>query len=128
MANSVTSKKARELFAQAHGTTGTIPVVVQMAFGNGGVDGSNIPIPPSATASPLTLGNQLLVKNIESVAYPVSTTVRFTCRLLSTELNGYDISEAALIDNAGNVVAKKTFTKKGKDAETELVFEWDEEF
>lgn len=128
MANSVTSKEAREIFAQAHGSTGVVPKVVQMAFGNGGVDGSNVPIPPSATAKPLSLGNQLLVKAIESVSYPVSTTVRFTCRLLSTELNGYDISEAALVDSVGHVVAKKTFTKKGKDNETELVFEWDEEF
>lgn len=128
MANSVTSKKARELFAQAHGTTGTLPQVTQMAFGNGGVDGSNVPITPSATAIPLALGNQLLVKNIESVSYPITTTVKFTCRLLAGELNGYDINEAALIDSAGNVVAKKTFTKKSKDNETELVFEWNEEF
>jgi hypothetical protein len=127
MANSVTALKARKKFAQAHGTTGTLPRVVQMAFGDGGTDESG-PLPPNGAIDPLTLGNELLRKPLESVSYPVPTTVRFTGKLLEGELNGVNVSEIALIDEAGDVVAVKTFSGKGKDAESELVFEWNEEF
>lgn len=130
MANSVTAAKARAKFAQAHGTTGTLAKVVKMAFGDGGVDGSNQPIAP-VTGDPvagISLGNELLRKNLESVAYPVPTTVRFEGKLAEIELNGYDISEVALVDENDDIVAIKTFTPKGKDAESELVFRWDEEF
>lgn len=130
MANSVTAAKARAKFAQAHGTTGTLAKVVKMAFGDGGVDGGGQPIPP-VTGDPvvgLTLGNELLRKDLESVSYPVPTTARFEGKLTEAELNGYDISEIALVDENDDIVAVKTFTGKGKDEESELVFRWDEEF
>ena len=130
MANSITAAKARAKFAQAHGTSGTLSKVVQMAFGDGGVDSNNVPIAP-VTGDPvagISLGHELLRKPLDSVSYPVPTTVRFTGSLAETELIGKDISEIALIDADGDVVAVKTFTKKGKDGESQLVFQWDEEF
>ena len=53
MANSVTALAARKKFAQAHGTTGTLPRVVKMAFGSGGVD-ENGPLPPSGVVDPIS--------------------------------------------------------------------------
>lgn len=126
MANSVTTVAARTKFAQAHGTTGTLPKVVKMAFGTGGVDSNNQPIPPVTGST--SLANEVLRKNLDSVSYPVPTTVRFTGSLSEGELNGLDISEIGLVDETGDIVAVKTFTKKGKDGESQLVFQWDEEF
>lgn len=130
MSNSITSAKARAKFAQAHGTTGALKKVVKMAFGDGGVDVGNVPIPP-VTGDPvvgITLGHELQRKDLDSVSYPVPTTVRFTGSLAEAELVGKDISEVALVDEDGDIVAVKTFSRKGKDAESELVFRWDEEF
>lgn len=126
MANSVTTVKARAKFAQAHGTTGALAKVVKMAFGDGGTDANNVPIPPITGAE--ALGHELLRKNLASVSYPVPTTVRFTGTLDEADLIGQDISEVALVDENDDIVAIKTFTQKGKDAESQLVFQWDEEF
>ncbi|HMM21083.1 MAG TPA: phage tail protein [Selenomonadales bacterium] len=126
MANSITTATARAKFAQAHGTSGTIHKVVKMAFGDGGVDGSNQPIPPVTGAT--ALGNERLRKTLDSVSYPVPTTVRFIGSLAEEELVGVDISEIALVDENDDIVAIKTFTKKGKDGESEFVYQWDEEF
>lgn len=126
MANSVTTATARAKFAQAHGSTGLLSKVVKMAFGTGGVDGSNNPIAPVTSATGLT--TEVLRKDLDSVSFPTATTVRFTGTLLEAEGNGSDISEIALVDADGDVVAIKTFTKKSKDAESQLVFLWDEEF
>jgi len=121
MPNSITTVTARAAFAQAHGTTGTLPKITHMAFGTSGVDGSNVPIPPFTTAA--ALGHEIL-----RITYPVSTTVRFTGKLLENEAVGQDISEIALVDQNGAIAAIKTFTKKGKDSESQFVFDWDEEF
>lgn len=126
MPNSITTVTARAAFAQAHGTTGTLPKITHMAFGTGGVDGSNVPIPPLTTAA--ALGHEILRKPLESISYPVSTTVRFTGKLMENEAVGQDISEIALVDQNGAIAAIKTFTKKGKDSESQFVFDWDEEF
>ncbi|EIW19902.1 MULTISPECIES: phage tail protein [Pelosinus] len=126
MAYSVTTVKGREKFAQAHGTSGVLPKIVKMAFGDGGVDGSLEPVAPVTELT--ELGNELLRKDLEAVSYPVTTTVRYTGRLLTTELNGMNINEIALVDADGDVIAIKRFTNKGKDVDSELVFDWNEEF
>lgn len=126
MAYSVTTAVRRAKMAQASGTSGTLAKITKMAFGDGGVDGSLIPVAP--TTDMTALGHELLRKDLFSVSYPVTTTARHTGKLLTTELNGMNINEIALIDADGDVAAIKRFTNKGKDVDSELVFDWNEEF
>ena len=60
--NKKTTADYRALFAQAIGTTGTIPKIVKMAFGTGGeVDEQGNPAPPSDNGP---LNNVVLTKAI----------------------------------------------------------------
>jgi phage-related tail fiber protein len=126
MANSITTNEARAHLARAH--AGAVPLcpITKMAFGDGGVDEAGNPIPPDGMAKGLR--NELLRKDIESYVFPTETSVTFICTLLASDLNDQHISEVALIDSAGNVVAIKTFKATYKDAERELAFEWTERF
>lgn len=126
--NVITSKVGREKYALALGTSTHLPKVVKMAFGDGGVDANGVPMFPDREAKPLLLGNKLLEKPIETVDYPISTSVRFTCTLTKQDLNDKNISEIALIDEDGDIVVKKTFTSKGKDADSEMIFYLEPEF
>lgn len=124
--NVVTTRKVREKFAKAHGETGGLAKVVAMVFGTGGVTADNQPIPPDASDN--ALKNQVYEKDLDSVTFPTATTCRFTVTLAGEECNGQEISEIALKDEDGDLVAIKTFGKKTKEADSTFVFEWDEEF
>lgn len=127
MANSVTTKKAREKFAKAHGDGTAIPQITQVAWGDGGHDTTTRdPIQP--TGDLLTVPGEFLKKNIDSISYPTTTTLRINVDLEKAEGNGYDVSSCGLYDAAGDLVAVKNFAPKAKDNETEIIIAWDEEF
>ncbi len=126
MANSVTTYAAREKFAKAHGEGAALPKIAQMGWGDGGHDVNNQPIPPDPGAT--IVPGEFLRKPIESYSYPASTTVRFVCRLTTSEGIGKMVSAVGLYDNAGTLVALKTFAPKAKDADTEIEIQWDEQF
>ncbi|MCC5467613.1 phage tail protein [Pelosinus sp. Bkl1] len=111
---------------KSSGQTGQLAKVIKMVFGTGGVNQENQPTPPDA--SDTALKNQTYEKNLDSTEFPTTTTCRFKCTLTGEECNGQEISEIALKDEEGDLVAIKTFGKKTKDAESTFVFEWDEEF
>lgn len=123
---SVTTNKAREKMVKARAGAISLPAITQMAFGKGGVDELGQVKKPSATQN--TLHEELLRKNIESHSFPNVTTCRYVCRLEKSELIDEDISEVALIDAEGDVVAIKNFKAKGKDEGLEMTFELDDEF
>lgn len=124
--NKKTTTVYRALLAQAVGTTGTIPRVVKMAFGNGGEqDEQGNPMPPTDTGE---LNNLLLTKDLKSVTYPVETSVCFEAEIVAGELTA-NINEVALIDEENNTVAKmRLLTNKGVDPESGLNFRWIMEF
>lgn len=126
MGNKKTTEDYRALLAQAIGTTGTIPIVLRMAFGTAGeTDDQGNPMPPSGNGP---LNNVVLTKNIKTVTYPIPTTVCFTAEIARGELTAA-INEVALIDENGNTVAKmRLLTAKGTDAESGLIFRWYVEF
>lgn len=126
MSNSTTLIQARSHFARAHAGDMPLRPIVRMAFGSGGIDANGNPIPPDAAAT--SLNNELYRKNIESHTFPTATSVTFVCILLEDELNDTELSEVALVDSAGHIVAIKTFKRKFKDNETEIAFEWTEKF
>lgn len=126
MSNSTTLIQARSHFAQAHAGDMPLRPITRMAFGTGGADAAGNAIPPDANATALT--NEVYRKNLESHVFPTNTSVTFIATLTYEEANGQKLSEVALVDNAGNIVAIKTFKPKDKDNETEISFEWTERF
>lgn len=124
--NLVITAKARENLVKARAGDITLPAIVGMAFGDGGVDAGGNPITPSSSAT--ALNHQLLRKVVSGHTYPNATTCRYTCTLTTSELAGESISELGLYDSNDDLVCIKTFTAKGKDADIELTFTVDDEF
>lgn len=126
MAEAVVTKKAKMKMMKARAGAATLPKVVGMVFGNGGVDGSNNVITPLETQT--ALNGELLRKVIDSYEFLSDTQCRYTCVLKSDELIGTYISEVALYDEEGDLVAIKNFLPKGKDADIEMTLQMDDEF
>lgn len=124
--NSTTLIQARSHLAQAHAGDVALRPITGMVFGNGGVDEIGNPIPPDAAKKSLT--SELYRKGMDSHFFPTPTSVTFSCTLTEDELNDKELSEVGLVDSGGNIVAVKTFKKKHKDNETEIIFEWTEKF
>lgn len=124
--NKRTTEDFRAELAQALGTTGTLDIVTQMAFGTGGeIDDQGNPLPPTNNGP---LNTVAITKSIKAVTYPLSTTVCFEAEILKGEITAA-INEVALIDAKGHTVAKmRLLTSKGIDAESSLIFRWYVEF
>lgn len=126
MAQGMITKKGREKLCKAHAGDIALPVVAQMAFGDGGVDGDGIVI--DTTGNEESLYHELLKKDIDSHVFPETTTCRYSTRLGRDELANQTISEMGLFDAEGDLIAFKTFLPKGKDDDMEFVFDMDEIF
>ena len=122
--NAITTDFARANQAKAAAGEEALKTVAKMSFGNGGTN------PDGSVRTPLSsetgLANKLLAVDIESVTYPIPTTVRFTARLAFDQLNGYEISEIGLESADGTTLAIKTFEPIPKNSENEFVVDWDE--
>lgn len=120
--NAVITETSRHkmILARAGALTGALPPIVQMAFGDGGTDGSGTPIEPSE--SDTALKHELLRKNIDGYSFPTTTSCLYVCTLSPDELPGQTINEVGLIDSEGDLVAIKTMTNKGKDSDLEMKF------
>lgn len=126
MAEAVVTTKARVKMLKARAGDTPLSPIVGFAFGNGGTDGDgNVLVP---TESQESLGNELLRKEIDCYELKNETTCRYECTLLSHELAGTSISEVALYDSDGDLVAIKNFVPKDKDSELEMVFQIDDTF
>lgn len=104
----------------------SLPKIVGMAFGDGGVDSGGTVKPHSADQN--TLHHELLRKNVDGYEVLSDTKIRYRCTLAENELANTYISEVGLYDADGDMVAMKAFLKKGKDADMECVFECDDTF
>ena len=127
MANNVIiTKKARENMVKARAGAITLPKIVGMACGDGGVDASgNVAAP---TADQEELRQELYRKEIEGYTFPADTTCQYVCILEDNELAGEDISEIGLYDENGDIACIKTFKSKGKDADIQMTFTLDDVF
>ena len=103
-----------------------LAVITHVAFGNGGVNGSGEPLVPLETQT--ALNSELARYEVESVTYPAETTARYAVTIPKDALVGEEISEAALVDSDGDVVAIKTMYPKKKDEDVSFTFEFDDEF
>lgn len=128
MAQGVITETGRKKLCKAHAGDMVLPVITQMAFGDGGIgeDGAVI----ETTGTEAGLKHELLKKDIDSHTYPdeKETTCKYSIRLSKTELANQNISEMGLFDADGDLVAYKTFLAKGKDDDMEFVFDMNEIF
>ena len=101
--NVVITVAARQKLVQARAGAITLPKVVGMAFGDGGVDSGGTVMPP--TENQQTLNSELYRKEIDK--YTVAAdglSVRYECTLEESELAGEEISECGLYDEDGDII------------------------
>lgn len=121
--NAVVTIKAREKMLKARAGEMALPKVVGFVFGDGGTSNGNV-VPPTEDQNSLT--NELLRKEIDGYEFTSNLVCRYSCTLEKTELVGKEISEIALYDEDGDLVAIKTCMPKGKDDDLEMVFQIDD--
>lgn len=123
MANKVITKKAKEKLAAAR-VTGKIAKISHMALGTGGTGegGAVLPVDESHTAL-----NQEIVRKEVRVRKKTDTSYEYSIQLAADELLGASISELAVIDEDGDLVAICHFLSKGKD-DTEVTYKYEDAF
>ena len=126
MANAVITRKAKTKMINARAGVKPLAKIAGMAFGDGGVSSGGQVLIPLETQN--QLNNQLLRKEIDKYEMIEETKCRYECTLASNELAGKSISEIALYDSEGDLVAIKNFAPKGKDGDLEMTFRIDDEF
>ena len=122
----ITNLRRERLCKITSGALEKMPAITHVAFGDGGVDESGAVIPP--TGSQTALNHELGRYPVDSVAYPVATTARYTVTIPANALAGAQISEAALVDADGGLCAIRNMLPKGKDADVTFTFTFDDEF
>ncbi|RKI98035.1 hypothetical protein D7X87_27255 [bacterium D16-54] len=118
----------RKKLCMAHAGDIALPVITQMAWGSGGADETGQPL--DTTGNEIGLYQELLRKDIESHVYvnEGQTTCRYTATLEAGELDNSYISEMGLYDEDGDLIAYRTFMRKGKDADIPQIYDMDEIF
>ncbi len=124
--NYIITKKARKNMVQARAGAITLPKIVGMAFGDGGVDNFGNVMKPLETQEALI--SELLRKEIDGFQFIGDITCRYQCTLSESELAGKYISEVGLYDENGDIVCIKNFTAKGKDGDMEMTYTVDDVF
>lgn len=128
MAKAVITAIGRKKLCKAHAGDVALPAITQMAWGDGGIEADGTV--KETTGNEIALYAELLKKDIEAHIYVEEgeTTCRYTATLEKGELTGKEISELGLYDSEGDLVAYKTFMKKGKDEDIPMIFDMDEIF
>ena len=112
MADAVITLKARKKMVQARAGAITLPPIVGMVFGTGGVDEAGMPVAPSGSDEGLK--QEIFRKELDSYTFTDDTTCRYLCTLEVGECDNEEISEIGLYDSEGDITAIKTFKKRGK--------------
>ena len=126
MADEVITLTARKKMVQARAGAITLPPIVGMVFGTGGVDEAGMPVAPSGSDEGLK--QEIFRKELDSYTFTDDTTCRYLCTLEVGECDNEEISEIGLYDSEGDITAIKTFKKKGKDSDLEMTFRIDDIF
>lgn len=119
---SIITALRRKKMAEATNSTGRIAKAKWIALGSGGLDRQGSVIPPDETAK--SLSDEIIRKEITKSKKTSETSYEYYIELSESELVGTYISELALIDEDGDVIAFSNFLSKGKDnIETTFVIE-----
>lgn len=119
--DAVITVKARNKMLRARAGEISLPKIAGFALGDGGVDDSGNVLTPDTNQE--ELNSELLRKEIDSYTTISETKCKYECTLANEELAGESISEIALYDSDGDLVAIKNCTPKGKDGDFEMKFE-----
>ena len=121
----VVTTKAKKKMLEARAGIKSLPIITGMAFGTGGyVDGAIVQHDPDDNALYAEAHRQV----IDGYTVISDTKIRYACTLAAGTLDDEYISEIGLYDAEGDFIAFKSFLKKGKDADVEVVFECDDTF
>jgi len=115
----VVTLKAIEKIALARHNTGTMAKISQIALGTEGVDSNGeirTPLPQN-----IGLNNEIIRKSYASSTQTSNASYSYDIRLTQEELIGVPISEIALVDEDGDVVAIANFKPRIK-GESEVFF------
>ncbi|ALA68842.1 hypothetical protein GT50_00600 [Geobacillus stearothermophilus 10] len=128
MSYQVTTLQARKDMARARLGQIPLPRITHIAFGTGGHLPGDVltPVKPSETAT--SLEQEVARFPIASAVLKNDTTVEYKVVIPKGALSGVVLTEQALIDQNGKVVAIKTFGAKKKEPEDEFTFTWEEDF
>lgn len=126
--NGVMTVTARKKLCESHAGDRQLPKITKIAWGDGGVDEEGIP--KNTTGNEIGLYNELMKKDVESYEYVIEdhTSCRYTAALEAGDLTGKEISEMGLFDEEGDLVAYRTFLRKGKDEDIPQIYDMDEVF
>lgn len=122
----ITNYRREALCKVTSGAIGKIPAISHVVFGDGGVNEDGSVKPPSGAQT--ALNHEVGRYEVGAAAYPIPTTARYTVTIPAEELPGVSISEAALVDDEGNLCAIRNMLPKGKDEDVEFLFTFDDEF
>lgn len=129
MSFSVTTKKARQLFAKAHLDGSTIPKIKLIGWGDGGVDAQGSILMPSEDLTQVP--GEFRKTEVITSTLPTEDgmQVRFKAELFCDEtIVGKKLSSCGIYDENENLIAIKNFTIKTLDEDTKFTVEWDEQF
>lgn len=116
----ITTTIAKKKMLLARAGQQELPAITQMVFGSGGVNLAGEVLEPSEGQQELS--EEIYRKDIEKVEIVSDTQIRYYCTLNENELIDKDISEIALADADGDLVAIKNFKAKGKDSDFQMIF------
>lgn len=122
----VVTSIARTKMLKARAGISPLPKITGIVFGDGGINSGNQVLQPDGSQT--ALNHELLRKPIDRYTLLSDTKCRYECTLEQGELTGAYISEAALYDADGDLVAIKNFLPKGKDSDLEMTIQMDDEF
>ena len=115
MAEAITVKGYRKRLAAAMAGGAPLKKVKFMAFGDGGHNANLTAKPPSDEQE--ALNHEVLRKVLTAVTQEDPFSVTGRGLLESRELIGLRISEAALLDEDGNLIGLKNFAPKVKESD-----------
>lgn len=114
MAEATTTNDYRKRLAKHMYNNTTLPPATQMAFGDGGHTGLT---PKPADANRTQLNHELLRKSLATLIQEDGYSLTGTGRIEAGDLVGVSISEAALLDSAGNMLGFRNFAPKVKESD-----------
>lgn len=117
---SITTINAKKKTLLARAGDIALPKITQIAFGDGGVDETGAII--DLEENQVNLNNEIYRKDIAKHEVISGTQIQYYCELLEDELAGRQISEIALVDAEGDLVAIKHFKSKSKDGDFSFLF------
>lgn len=119
-AEALTTKTAKKNMLLARAGAQPLPHITEMAFGTQGTDAGGEVKKPEKEQTELL--NEIYRKEIDGYEIVSDTQIQYKCTLEENELAGEQISELALVDENGDIVAIKNFMPKGKDGDWKMTF------